>query len=42
MGELNGGRPAGEETKTPCSTIGTFKGTMWGLNGKCYHRAKHG
>ena len=26
MGERNGGRPAGEGTKTPCSTLETFKG----------------
>jgi len=25
MGERNGGRPAGEETKTPCSTLEKFK-----------------
>ena len=41
MGERNGGRPAGEGAKTPCSTIGTFKGTMRGLNGM-RHRAMHG
>ena len=26
MGERNGGRPAGEGAKTPCSTLETFKG----------------
>ena len=26
MGERNGGRPAGEGTKTPCSTLEKFKG----------------
>ena len=25
MGERNGGRPAGEEPKTPCSTLEKFK-----------------
>ena len=27
IGERNGGRPAGEETKTRCSTLAKFKGT---------------
>ena len=33
MGERNGGRPAGEGAKTPCSTLETFKGVMLALRG---------
>jgi len=29
MGERNGGRPAGEGTKTPCSTLVKFKGVLF-------------
>ena len=28
MGERNGGRPAGEGTKTPCSTLVKFKSVL--------------
>ena len=33
MGERNGGRPAGEGAKTPCSTLETFKGVKSTLRG---------
>ena len=33
MGERNGGRPAGEGAKTPCSTLETFKGVKLALRG---------